>query len=836
MNITQTLKKIQEFQQTEHAIQSNQAHRMQIFLEEKNIADTTDVVFTEFLKDYSSRINNDISIALIAQIKEEILQNQHKATKSKAIKKTEEYKQRLEHALSNHKELSELQQCISANCLSETAREKYKAFLEKKFQIQETEEEECRNRSFQNEVISQFDFDECLYRHVGKIKNELETAINNYFLTHSLLCSDLTTEDDGFYHSIYITDDNIEQFIDSYFLHNGLLNKKKLLNQCLYYKYNTEVEFYLHYLTSHSSGIRKIISFFESPNGSSYQNTFRNTLKKNVENYLRKNGKIKEKYTRTKIIELLRHNAAFTDIITHYEKRKKEEILVNQGLLRAIPDTYPELFPLARSIQRHFILHIGPTNSGKSYAAIEALKKAETGVYLAPLRLLAYEKYEELNEKGYPCYLKTGEEEILVDNAQLQSSTIEILNFNKEYDVAVIDEAQMIADVQRGSAWTMAILGIFAHEVHICLAPEARDVVINLIQLCGDTFSVLEHTRLVPLEYSCEKVTNFPHCAVKGDAYIVFSRKDVHAVAGELQTHGFKCSVIYGNLPPDVRRSEAERFASGKTDIVVATDAIGMGMNLPIKRVIFLRTIKFDGVEQRRLKTQEIQQIAGRAGRYGIYDKGLVASVADQKYVKDSLNNKLSQIKKACVGFPQSLLGVDGPISLLMQRWCAIQPKEGFVTADLEREIKLANVLEKYTDNKKLVYQFVMFPFDSDNPVLYSLWTSLFCIRNSNQTTDILDYLPKQPAHVDNFETLELNSKICDMLYHYADLFLLRKEIPLILKRKREIADMITKKLKKEKLQRRKCKECGKPLPFLYQYGICDKCYRKRSWYGYYYD
>ena len=86
-----------------------------------------------------------------------------------------------------------------------------------------------------------------------------------------------------------------------------------------------------------------------------------------------------------------------------------------------------ELFPLARQKQRHFILHVGPTNSGKSYEAVEALKNAESGIYLAPLRLLAYEKYEELNEAGCYCSLKTGEEEIAVPGATLQSSTVEIL-------------------------------------------------------------------------------------------------------------------------------------------------------------------------------------------------------------------------------------------------------------------------------------------------------------------------------------------------------------------------------------------------------------------------
>ena len=111
----------------------------------------------------------------------------------------------------------------------------------------------------------------------------------------------------------------------------------------------------------------------------------------------------------------------------------------------------------ARTLDRHFVLHYGPTNSGKTYQSIEALKKARSGVYLGPLRLLALEVFDTLNDAGVACSLLTGEESIEVPSAGITASTIEMLNTNRRYDVAVIDEAQLIADRDRGGAWTKEI-------------------------------------------------------------------------------------------------------------------------------------------------------------------------------------------------------------------------------------------------------------------------------------------------------------------------------------------------------------------------------------------
>ncbi len=532
------------------------------------------------------------------------------------------------------------------------------------------------------------------------------------------------------------------------------------------------------------------------------------------------------KFTRERIMRLLSENPTYKDIYEYHRARLEKEARVKNGLLDAIPGSYPELFPLARAMFRHFVLHIGPTNSGKSYQAIEALKKAKSGIYLAPLRLLAYEKYEELNEAGCWCTLKTGEEEITVPRASLQSSTIEMLDFLKVYDVAVIDEAQMIADPQRGSSWTMALLGVQARTVHVCLAPEAEEAVKAIIEACDDTWEVERHKRFVPLHYEEDTPVVFPKYVERGTAFIVFSRRDVHAVAGELQRNGYRCSVIYGALPYDVRRNEVKRYMAGETDVVVATDAIGMGLNLPIKRIVFLKTSKFDGAQLRDLTYSEVKQISGRAGRYGMFDEGLVCTVDDERLVKKALNYRLPQIKEARIGFPYSLIGIEGSVSQLMRKWCEIEAKPGFEVADLSREIGLAEELERETDDKTLVYRFVMFPFDDNNKALKDVWYKLFRTEKKHKERTFMSLLPPDPSDASSLEDLELAFKLCDLLYHYADAFVGKDtgELATIARKKNKISAVIMEKLSKEKLRMRSCRICGRPLPFTHKLDICNRC------------
>ena len=281
---------------------------------------------------------------------------------------------------------------------------------------------------------------------------------------------------------------------------------------------------------------------------------------------------------------------------------------------------YPDTFEMARRLQRTVTLYVGPPNSGKTYAAFERLAAAHDGCYLAPLRLLALEGRDRLVGRGVACSLLTGEENDPATDARVVSSTIEMVNTSRPIDVAVIDEAQMIFDTSRGWAWTQAIVGVPANEVIIICSSYAAEAIENLLKLCGENCKVLNFERKQHVDLLPGPV---PISALKkGDAVVAFSRREVLMLRDQVAANGHAVSVIYGALPPEVRRREAERFAQGHAHILIATDAIGMGLNLPIRRVLFSTMKKFDGVGDRTLNESEVHQIAGRAGRYGMHEEG----------------------------------------------------------------------------------------------------------------------------------------------------------------------------------------------------------------------
>ncbi|MEK8029998.1 helicase-related protein [Ideonella sp. DXS29W] len=283
---------------------------------------------------------------------------------------------------------------------------------------------------------------------------------------------------------------------------------------------------------------------------------------------------------------------------------------------------YPDTFEKARRLQRRVTLYVGPPNSGKTYAAFERLAQALDGAYLAPLRLLALEGRDRLVGRGVPCSLLTGEENVPASNARVVSSTIEMVNTHTPIDVAVIDEAQMIFDPSRGWAWTQAIVAVPAQEVIIICSAYAVAAIERLLGLCGESCTVKRFERKQHVERLTQPVAVSE--LKKGDAVVAFSRRDVLMLRDQIAANGHPVSVIYGALPPEVRRREAERFASGESHVLVATDAIGMGLNLPIRRVLFSTMNKFDGVADRELSVSEVHQIAGRAGRFGIHEEGYV--------------------------------------------------------------------------------------------------------------------------------------------------------------------------------------------------------------------
>lgn len=284
---------------------------------------------------------------------------------------------------------------------------------------------------------------------------------------------------------------------------------------------------------------------------------------------------------------------------------------------------YPASFGMAHRMERKFVAILGEPNSGKTYEAMKALVAAKSGVYLAPLRLLALENYERLQEAGAKASMITGEECRVQEGATHIASTIEMMDFSTPVDVAVIDEVQTLDDPHRGAAWTAAICGSPAKTVYIIGSLTAEAAVRNLAARLNCSLEVRKLPRKGPLEIEKKHISNVNQLK-KGDAVIAFSRKEVLRWREELASAGFSVAMVYGNLSPEVRRAQAALFREEKADILVGTDALAMGLNMPISRVIFTTHEKFDGEETVDIPDWLAQQIGGRAGRFGIHEVGYV--------------------------------------------------------------------------------------------------------------------------------------------------------------------------------------------------------------------
>lgn len=324
-------------------------------------------------------------------------------------------------------------------------------------------------------------------------------------------------------------------------------------------------------------------------------------------------------YSFDDVISILKEfpSLSFQEIEKNYDVFLKNCLVKKEGAkLAKLFDlkNYQDTFPLAREIKRNIHIVSGPTNSGKTYEAIEALKNAHSGIYLAPLRLMAMEIFDKLNAAGIPCSLKTGDDEVIVPGARHIASTVECLDLSAHYEVAVIDEFQMLRDQERGWAWTQAILGVVANDVYLIGNSSGVDITKKILSKTQDLIDVKEKSRHSQLKI-IENPVNLNEIQ-SGDAIIVFSRKGVIEWAEYLRDQGMSVSLIYGALAPEVRRKQAQMFLDGETDILVSTDAIGMGLNLPIRRVLFTTMEKYNGYCMDYLTPTEIKQIAGRAGRY----------------------------------------------------------------------------------------------------------------------------------------------------------------------------------------------------------------------------
>ena len=518
-------------------------------------------------------------------------------------------------------------------------------------------------------------------------------------------------------------------------------------------------------------------------------------------------------------------------LFTLYPKFRRYK--VRNRSLELVP-ARPEMeFAEVRELRRHFIFHIGPTNSGKTFQALERLKEAACGVYLGPLLLLALEVYERMNEMGVPCTMRTGQECIEEENSRVTASTIEMADFDENYDIAVIDEAQLVADTDRGHSWTKAVLGLRAEEIHICMSPAAEQVICHLVGLCGDDYEVRRYERKT--ELICEdRPFVFPDDVREGDALIAFSKKSVLDVAGRLEEAGVSSSVIYGSLPPEIRRRQTRLFNRGKTKVAVATDAIGMGLNLPVRRIVFLQADKFDGTSRRPLRTPEIKQIAGRAGRYGIYDKGYVSAIGEQEleYIRERFEAPEEPLTQVNLGFPQVLLDINAPLDELMKIWYSVTPSEPFVKENIDEALylyeqakKCRNMIDGF-ENKHLLYRMITCPIDIKDRKVVALWLNYCKTWSADVSLERPVLRREKKGGILQYETYY---KQLDLYYQFSHR--MQKEIDeewLAAEREKTEMQIMNYLAKGKQNYIARCRYCGKLLPLGSPFQVCDRCYGRK--------
>lgn len=497
----------------------------------------------------------------------------------------------------------------------------------------------------------------------------------------------------------------------------------------------------------------------------------------------------------------------------------------------------------ARRLNRKVIYHMGPTNSGKTYHAIEALCKAKNGCYLAPLRLLASELFDTMNSKGVKTTLLTGEEVLEIPEATHYSSTIEMARLSDRFECCVIDEIQMLTDSQRGWAWTRALVNIQADEIHICGDHSVLELVKQVLELCGDTLEIREYTRMTELNVMANQISLTQ--MEKNDALIVFSRRNALKYKSDLEELDFKVSIVYGRLSPEVRREQARKFDEGETDIMVSTDAIAMGMNLPVKRIVFSALSKFIDDKENPLTFSEIKQISGRAGRFKRFPVGTVTTLTKVddglRILKNALSHTLNQSDKAMVGpdldiFSRVNHALDAnslpslSLSEFLRLFNTMTFRKPFYCVDMKEMIELAEMVEEADEDRTLTYAeifgFSCAPVNLGlmEHVQYYIWILNHYVTNQgiineeiDEKSDNIDYLETSIKCVELFQWLSRHFD--GKNFEFDEKALLANKSKAIERLNELLSDKIGKT----------CSSCGCKMSANARFNICDECFSKRK-------
>ena len=305
---------------------------------------------------------------------------------------------------------------------------------------------------------------------------------------------------------------------------------------------------------------------------------------------------------------------------------------------------------------------LGPTNTGKTHLAIETMLSFESGMIGFPLRLLAREVYEKVIKKTSldKVALITGEEKIIPPDAKYFLCTVESMPIDKQLDFVGVDEIQMCADHERGHIFTDRLLNMRGEKLTMLMG---SNTIKSIIAKLDDDIEFINRERLSKLTYAGHKKISRIN---RKTAIIAFSAEEVYAIAELIRRQKGGAAIVMGSLSPKTRNAQVELYQSGDVDFLVATDAIGMGINMDLDYVYFSNLKKFDGRKLRKLNLSEIGQIAGRAGRY--LNNGSFGITGDCKEIGaeevDLIeNHKFEEVKM--LFWRNSNLNFNSPYSLL---------------------------------------------------------------------------------------------------------------------------------------------------------------------------
>jgi ATP-dependent RNA helicase SUPV3L1/SUV3 len=528
------------------------------------------------------------------------------------------------------------------------------------------------------------------------------------------------------------------------------------------------------------------------------------------------------------------------------EEKKQKEIEID-NLSKLLSDKLESIwFPTKRS---KFILHIGPTNSGKTYNCIEAIKNSKGDcAYLSPLRLLAHEIFEKLNSCDIKTSLITGEDRVIVEGANVVSSTIEMLNYKKKYDIVVVDECFMITDNIRGKSWLKTILEVKSNEVHLISNLETKDTLIDLLTRLNQDFEVKEYFRKVPLVVSDSELQLNSIRKNKNKnkiLFVVFSRLSVLYNKHVIESISDKnCSILYGNLPPEVKKEQMRRFIDGETDYCVSTDVVGMGLNMPCDIVCFMEIEKFDGVVKRPLNKTEVAQIGGRAGRFGLSDKGTITALNTNslKYIRKVLDKEGKNKSKIYFGLTYEifhLLEGDYNNRILNFKKLEIIPTKFEDLVSLQNvteytKLLMTNHIHNIKDDKK-VWILINLPVKENNASYFN--TIVKCVYE-NVKIPLVELQKKDLTDNRELENCEQQLSKLDLylcLSNYREVYeLLDIDYLQSIQYDKEILIMNINKylLDKKKMNSKFCQSCGVNVGIEWKHKNCDDCHGSNDEYG----